>query len=148
MKGLTALAGGGADENDMPRGSALARLIFHLLNGMLGQGENRIQIDAESVAPLRVGHLIDAGIFGGPDTVIGNQDIEASEALDRGSDQIAGGFRTREIAGKRMTAIGAAFLNELPRLGCSLLVVENHVCARLDKKLYGGRAYAARATCD
>ena len=115
---------------------------------MLGQGENRIQIDAESVAPLRVGHLIDACIFSGPDTVIGDQDIEAPEALDGGGDEIAGGFCTSEIAGNRMAAVGAAFLNELLRLGCGLLVVEDYVCARLDEKLYGGRADTARAPCD
>jgi hypothetical protein len=97
---------------------------------------------------LRVAHLINAGVFSGPNAVIGDQNVETSEALYRSCDKVVSGFRTRQIAGNRMAAIRAALLNQLLRLGYGLLVVENDARTCLDEKLYGGGANAAGTSCN
>jgi len=68
---------------------------------------------------LRVGHGVDAGVVFGPDAVVDDQDVEASEALNGGGDEGLGGFGAGEVAGDGVavvfTVVRAALLDQLFR---------------------------------
>ena len=73
-------------------------LLLHLGDRMLDQREDAVQIDGDRAMPLLVGHAVDGRIFGRPDAVIGDQNVEASEGRDRRRHQLLRRCRGRKIA--------------------------------------------------
>src|SRR5580698_10759792 len=112
MKGFPALAAGGTDEHDVSGGGGDAGLGFHLRDSMFHQAKDGVEVDRESRAPLLVGHFVDGYILRGPDAVIGDEDVEASEMLDCRSDENAGGVWAVQVARDRVAVGGAAFLDQ------------------------------------
>src|SRR5580700_1403960 len=82
MKGFAALPARGADKDDVPRGRAFPRLRLHLRDGVFGQTEDGVEVDRNSGAPLLAGHFVDGYIFGGPNAVVHDENIDPAELLD------------------------------------------------------------------
>jgi hypothetical protein len=102
----------------------------------------------ESGAPLLVGHLVDGYILRGPNAVIGNENVEASEVLDRIGDQGASGIRPVEAAGDGTAVRLAAFFRQSIGLRLRLLVAEYDLRTRCGEHTNRSCSDAAGATCD
>src|SRR5919109_3415092 len=98
MKGLAPLSRSRTDEHNMARNIAPAFLFFHLCDGMFDESENRVEVDGNCIVPLLRGHLLDRHIFRRPYSVIGNQDVEASESSHHLRDKFVCRGGPREIA--------------------------------------------------
>src|SRR5258706_15487744 len=118
----------------MPDGCVMAGLILHMRYGVLGNGEYSIEINGQGVTPLRVRHLVDADVLLRPNAMIDDQNIEPVKALHCGSHQTLGAFRSRQIAGDGMAALGAALPGEALRLFAGFLVVEYDLGSSLGQK--------------
>jgi hypothetical protein len=92
---------------------------------------------------LLVGHLVDGYILRGPNAVVGNENVEASEVLDRIGNQSASGIRPVEAAGDGTAARLAAFFRQSIGLRLRLLVAENDLRARCGEHANRGCADAA-----
>ena len=75
-----------------PAAAGGARLRLHLRYRVFDQAEDGVEVDGERVAPLLVGHFVDGDVFGGPDAVVGYEDVDAAEVLYGFGDQGAGGL--------------------------------------------------------
>src|SRR5258705_13398174 len=93
---------------------------------MLKESKNAVEVDGNRAMPLLVGHAVDGCVLGGPDSVIGNQDVEPAERVHRRRNQ----FLSRRGGGKvrlYSTAIGrAAFADEVLGLRLGRLIIEYH----------------------
>jgi hypothetical protein len=80
-----------------------------LRDRVFDQTEDGVEVDGKSVAPLLVGHFVDGYVFGGPDAVVGDENIEASEMLDGWATRARAESGSAEIAGDCVAVCCAAF---------------------------------------
>src|SRR6185312_15727661 len=146
---LAALAGGGADEDDVAGGVVGfgVRLAEHLRDGGLGEAEDAVEVDGEGGSPLGFGHGADGRVFGRPDAVVGDEDVDSAEGFYSFSDKGAALFGRRELL-LNGEAVGAEFFGQT--FGCiaGAAVVEGDAGSGLMKEAHGGGSYAARASGD
>src|SRR5258705_14005557 len=113
---------------------------------MLKESKNAVEVDGNRAMPLLVGHAVDGCVLGGPDSVIGNQDVEPSERVHRRRNQ----FLCRRGGGKvrlYSTAIGrAAFADEVLGLRLGRLIIEDHFGSGTSEQPDRGCADAAGAS--
>ena len=114
----------------------------------LDQAENRIQVDGKSGAPLLVGHVLDGYVFDGPDAVVGDENVDPAEMLDRLGDQGASGIRSGEAAGDGVAVRLATFFDQRLGLRSRLLIAEYDLRARRGEHADRGCADAAGTTGD
>ena len=76
---------------------------------MFDEGEDAIQVDGDSISPLLRRHFVDGDIFGGPDAVVGYEDVQTTEAGYRGCNQWFGSVCSSEITLHSNTGVLAAF---------------------------------------
>ena len=88
MEGFAALAGGGADEDDVAAGCALVSgwdCIW--ATAAWTEAEDAVEVGAEGAAPLGGGHGGDGGVVRGPDAVVDDGAVETAEGGDGGGDE-------------------------------------------------------------
>src|ERR1700722_9338004 len=110
MKRFATLAAGRADENDVAGSGRSSWLRLHLRNCVLHETEDRIEINGESGAPLLIRHVFDGYVFDGPNAVIGDEDIKASESFGGFGNHGSRGVGVGKITGDGATVGFAALL--------------------------------------
>ncbi len=148
MIGLAALPAGRTDEHDVPGRCVRTRLSLHLCDGVLDQSEDTVEIDRQGGAPLLVGHALDGNVFRRPDSVVGHENVEASEMADRLGHQRPCGLRIVEIARDRVADRRAAILRECVCRGTSTPITEHNLGTRGREHADRGGADAARTAGD
>src|SRR5215813_10546784 len=106
---------------------------------MFDKPEYRIEIHSHGAPPLFVGHLVYALVFGRPDAVVCDQNIDGSETLNRCLHKVECSFEIVEIASDRCTSLGAAFRHQLVSFIFSSLIVENNFRASLNEHAHRSR---------
>ena len=149
MEGFAALAGGGADEDDVAAGVACLGLRQHLRGGGLDEAEGAVEVDAEGAAPLLGRHGGDGGFVRGPDAVVDDEAVETAKSGDGSGDEGATVFRGGELLLDGAAVFGAAALGgEGFGLGCGGLVAEDNLCACLMEEADGCSADSTRSSAD
>src|SRR5580698_75740 len=148
MKSFATLSGGRTDQHDVTCRAAGFFLFLHLSNGMLNQREDAVQVNRERASPLRIIHLIDRHVLRWPHTVIGNQDVEPPEMLNRARHECSRRLSSRKITGDRGTLVLAQLLDQFISLRLRLLVTEHHPRTRSHEHSYRSRAHAPRTAGD
>src|SRR5262249_15178515 len=115
---------------------------------MPNQREDTVEVDGDRSTPLSVGEFVDRRILRWPNAMIGNQNIEAPEALDRLVHQISGAVQAGKVAGDSYAVFRATRFDE--RLGSRLraLIVEKDFGASRHEGAHRGRANPTRAPGD
>src|SRR5215469_3090906 len=144
VAGFAALASGGADQHDV----CPALLPLHLRHGVLHQGEDAVEVYGYGLVPLLVGHGVDGDVFRRPDTVVADQDIERSEAIDRGLDEPIGIGCSGQIRLHRMANMGSALGNEVFGLRFRLQVVEDDPGSGTNEQANRRRTYSTGPASD
>src|SRR5580700_10085633 len=148
MVSLAALPAGGADEHNVSRGRTRSRLRFHLRCRVLDQAKYGVKVNRQSGTPLLVRHFLDGNVLGRPHPVIGDEDVEASEMLDRLPHQSPSRFSTRQVAGNGVAVGLTAFLGESFGLFAGFLIAENDFRAGCGEEANCGGADTAGASGD
>ena len=149
VEGFAALAGGGADEDDMSADPIHEGLRLHLGYGGADYAEDAVEVDAEGVSPLSGGHRADGGVVGGPDAVVEDSAVEAAKGGYGGGDEGLAIFRGGEglldgAAEVRASALG----DEGFGLLCGGEVAEDDLRAGLAEEADSGGADSAGASGD
>ena len=148
MKRLAALAAGRADQNNVSYRIMRARLRLHLRDCVFNEPEDAIEIDRQCRTPLLVRHSLDGHIRDGPDSVIRDEYVDPSEMLDCLCDQGAGGLRTVQIAGDRVTGLGARFFGQCFSLIARAAIAESNLCTGGGEHAHSSGADSARSAGD
>src|SRR6185312_16667668 len=99
------------------------RLAEHLRDGGLGEAEDAVEVDGEGGSPLGFGHSGDGRVFGRPDAVVGDKDVDSSEGFYGFGDEGAALYGRRELL-LNGEAVGAEFFGKRFRGGAGAAVVE------------------------
>ena len=150
VEGFAALAGGGADEDDVASGVAVASgwdCIWATAARTTPKTLSRLMPRVS--APLGGGHGGDGGVVGGPDAVVEDGAVEAAEGGDGRGDEGLAVFGGGEGLLDGAAEFGAAALVDE---GFGLLgggaVAEDDLCAGLTEEADGGCADSAGASGD
>ena len=115
---------------------------------MLDKREDAVEIDGDRAAPLRILHLFDGLVLRGPDAVIGDKNVQASETVNRAHHQVPRRLCAGEIAGDCGTVVRAECLHQFIGLRFRFLVAENNSRARCYEHSHRSRADAPRTASD
>ena len=115
---------------------------------MTDQREDAVEIHGDGSAPLGIREFVDRSVFRRPDAVIGDQDIESSEAFYGLVYQIFGGFQARQVARDGGAVFLATLLDECVG-GCfRVLIIEKDFGPSRHECAHCGRANPAGAAGD
>jgi hypothetical protein len=149
VEGFAALAGGGADENDVAADSVHQRLRLHLSDGGADYAEDAVEVGAEGASPLGSCHGGDGGFVGGPDAVVQDGAVEAAEGGYRSGDEGLTIVWSGEGLVDGTAEVGAPTLGyEFFCLSRGGEVAEDYLCAGLTEEADGGCADSAGASGD
>jgi hypothetical protein len=117
--------------------------------GGVAEAEDAFDVDRLRAAELGGGHAGDGSSAGGPDAVVGDEDVEVAEGSDGFGDErcaVFGGFE-RVLDGD---AVGRAAERGGEGFGLDLggAIAESDACASLAEEADGGGADASRASGD
>ena len=79
VESLAALAGRGADQDDVAADTFDCGLRLHLGDGGADYAEDAVEVGAKGVPPLGGSHGFYRGVVGGPDAVVEHGAVEAAE---------------------------------------------------------------------
>jgi hypothetical protein len=152
MESFAALAGGGADEDDVASGGGSrlgVRLGFHLGHGGADDTEDAVEVGAEGAAPLVGGHLRDGGVVRRPDAMVEDGAVDTAEGGGGGDDEGFAVFRGVEGLVDGAAEVGTSALGDegFCLFGCGA-VVEDDLRASLAEEADGGGPDSAGATGD
>ena len=124
-------------------------LGFHLGDCGSNDAEDAVEVGAEGAAPLVGGHLGDGGVVGGPDAVVEDGAVDATEGGCGGGDEGFTVFWCVEGLMDGSAEIGAAALGDegFGLLGCAA-IAEDDLRAGLTEETNGGCADSAGASGD
>src|SRR5207245_7706246 len=149
VEGFAALAGGGADEDDVAADCVDCGLRLHLSNCGADYAEDAVEVGAQGVSPLGGCHRGDGGVVRGPDAVVEDGAVKAAKGGYRGGDEGLAVFGGEEglLDGAAQLWV-SALLDEGFRLAGGGAVAEDDFGAGLTEEADRGGADSAGASGD
>src|SRR6202041_940749 len=143
VKCFAALTGGGTDRDD-----PAAFLRDHVRDGIMNHGVDALQVDLNHFVPLTLGQFFDRRVLLVPDACVGDENVEAAEAVSREVHEFfgVGHFAQVGLQGFDARTVLAGFLLHLRGCFLAAVVVEHDVRAGLREKFYSGGSDAAGAS--
>src|SRR5438876_2229767 len=105
-------------------------------------------MDSDGLAPLIVGHLVDRCVLGRPNSVIGDQNVEASELRDARAHQVTRRCRASQGYGFCGAVPFPQFAAQLLGCGCRFFVAEENARPGSNKHTHDRRTNSARTAGD